>query len=366
MSRLRLPSARLVGALLFALTLPGAAQSPPPAEAKDDPAVLSAEILPRASKSLLLDLAQTTAGIFAIGERGHILSSNDGKNWTQRPVPTRATLTTITSVNGQLWAGGHDGVILHSSDGGQSWQRQRVAPWSADDNDPSHGVPIMDLLFTDAMHGYAVGAYSLMLTTEDGGASWTTHKINAAAPAAAAKTDDKANDESWTFNSDQLQLGDESDPHFNAIARTGSGALLIAGERGTIYRSEDSGANWQKMKLPYDGSMFGVLAWDEGHVLVFGLRGNVYESTDLGASWNKVETGSKANLMGGQALPGGGAVLVGANGTVLIRKDAASPFVLSTFENAAGETPVLAAVLPLANGGYLLVGDKGVDTYSPK
>lgn len=366
MSRLRLPNARLLGALLFALTLSGAAQSPPPAEVKDDPAVLAAEMLPRAGKSLLLDLTQTTAGIFAIGERGHILSSSDGANWTQRPVPTRSTLTSITSADGQLWVGGHDGVILHSSDGGQNWQRQRAAPWSADDTDPSHGVPIMDLLFTDATHGYAVGAYSLMLVTEDGGATWTTRKINAAAPAAKGATDEQANDQSWTFNSDQLQLGDESDPHFNAIARTGSGALLIAGERGTIYRSEDAGTTWQKMKLPYDGSMFGALAWDEGHVLVFGLRGNVYESTDLGVSWNKVETGTKANLMGGQALSGGGAVLVGANGTVLMRKDAASPFVLSTFENATGETPVLAAVLPLAKGGYLLAGDKGVDTYSPK
>ena len=47
-----------------------------------------------------------------------------------------------------------------------------------------------------------------------------------------------------------------------------------------------------------------------------------------------------SSLIGGQALANGGAILVGSNGVVLIRKDAASPFVLSNFHNAAGETPL--------------------------
>jgi photosystem II stability/assembly factor-like uncharacterized protein len=368
-------SARLSGALLLALSLPLIAQTMPdsapvadsaaaPAIAKDDPAILDAEIQPRASHALLLDVVQTASGIFAVGERGQALTSSDGKTWTQLKIPTRSALTTIASADGQLWAGGHDGVIVHSADGGQTWKRQRVAPWSADDQDPSHGVPILDMLFSDATHGIAVGAYSLMLVTEDAGVTWTPRKVSVGAP--AAPKDDQPKGDDWTFSSDQLALSDESDPHFNAIARTETGAMVIVGERGTFLRSTDGGATWSKGGFPYQGSMFGVLSWEGDHILAYGLRGNVFESSDLGATWRKVDTGGNITLLGGQALPNGGAVLVGANGLVLMRKDGQSPFVASTFANAAGEIPVLAGVQAAGAGNYVLIGDKGADLYLPK
>ena len=38
------------------------------------------------------------------------------------------------------------------------------------------------------------------------------------------------------------KIGEEATPHLNAIARTGSGALLIVGERGSAFQSRDDGA----------------------------------------------------------------------------------------------------------------------------
>ncbi|MBK6961289.1 MAG: hypothetical protein IPH23_08885 [Gammaproteobacteria bacterium] len=32
----------------------------------------------------------------------------------------------------------------------------------------------MDIYFADKLHGWAIGAFSLMLVTEDGGVSWKT------------------------------------------------------------------------------------------------------------------------------------------------------------------------------------------------
>ena len=402
-----LRSTHLFGALLLALALPTLAQAPeaqapaadvaaePAAEtnpasdptpipdtetatpAATDPAVLDAEILPRASRSLLLDAVHTTAGYFAVGERGHVLVSDDGATWRQAAVPTRSTLTTIASVDGILWAAGHDGVIVHSTDGGQTWTRRRAAPWSYDIVDPSEGVPVMDLLFTDARNGFAIGAYSLMLVTSDGGITWTPRSVSSAAPVAAADPEpasDPAEDgadpagegDDWTFSEDDLALDAESDPHLNAIARAGSGALVIAGERGTFLRSRDGGETWTSKRLPYEGSMFGVLSWQDDHILVFGLRGNVYESRDLGDSWTRVETGITTSLMGGYALENGGAVLVGANGAILSRPDAGSPFTATAFETASGETPLLSGVLPVEGTGFLVIGDKGADLYRPQ
>jgi photosystem II stability/assembly factor-like uncharacterized protein len=403
-----LRSTHLFGALLLALALPASAQAPgteaPAADAAvpasdvaatpppipepeaakpaaTDPALLDAELLPRASRSLLLDAVRTNAGFFAVGERGHVLASDDGVTWRQAAVPTRATLTTISAFDGILWAAGHDGVIIHSTDGGQTWIRRRATPWSYDSVDPSHGVPVMDLLFTDPLNGFAIGAYSLMLVTSDGGVTWTSRTVASSAPAAppapdpaveaapvdgAEPAEAETEAEDWTFSEEDLALDAESDPHLNAIARAGSGALVIAGERGTFLRSRDGGETWTSKRLPYEGSMFGVLSWQADHILVFGLRGNVYESRDLGDSWTRIETGITTSLMGGYALENGGAVLVGANGAILTRPDAASPFTATAFETASGETPLLSGVLPVDGAGYLVIGDKGADLYRPQ
>ena len=366
MSRLPPFRTRPVAAVLLALALPLLAQSTASDNGGNDPAEMTSETMPRASRSLLLDLVQSTAGVFAVGERGHVLNSTDGSSWTQLPTNTRSTLTAVAYADGHLWAGGHDGTIVHSADGGQNWQRQRVAPWVANSDDSSAGAPILDLLFTDASNGFAIGAYSLMLVTHDAGVTWTRQALNLPAPAAAPASEASYDEGSGILSSDQLQLGEESDPHLNAMARTGSGALVIVGERGTFLRSRDNGASWQKAAFPYQGSMFGVLAWEGDHILAFGLRGNVYESMDLGDSWRKLDIRANASLMGGQALANGGAVLVGATGTVLSRKDGASPFVVGTFENAAGETPVLSGVLALADGRHVLIGEKGADLHQPK
>lgn len=393
-----LPAPRgLACTVLLALSLPLAAQSSvasdpaglsaasdapvaqPAVPATADPASLDAERLPKVDKSLLLDVlaldgTATSPGYVAVGERGHVLLSADGVAWTQAEhVPTRATLNSVAGNGDLLWAVGHDGVILHSSDAGQHWQRQRVAPYSPDDSDPSHGIPLLDVFFVDAQHGYAIGAYRLLLETRDGGASWTQRPLTAdvadadtvvASPSPSdAVVDDGV--EEWNFSADELVLEDNADPHLNAIARTGSGALVIAGERGAVFRSRDLGDTWQRLKLPYQGSMFGVLAWQDDHILVFGLRGNVFESRDLGDSWIQLESGTRANLMGGSALPDGGVVIVGANGIVLTRASADAPLVTGHFVTAAGEASVLADALADGAGGYLVVGERGVDRYRP-
>jgi photosystem II stability/assembly factor-like uncharacterized protein len=363
MSMFRPNAARQAGALLLLLTLPLAAQVSMQAPA-DDPSALPSEIMPRASKSLLLDVVRTPAGFFAVGERGHVISSSDGKQWTQVETPTRSALTSIAAVDDKLWAAGHDGVILHSADGGKTWVAQRRDPFmrSPDENpadhDPRQGVPILDILFTDASNGIAIGAYSLMLATSDGGTTWTPKQ----ALAPAAPSDEPAAPmEGDIFSAEDLMLDEESDPHLNAITSTGPGGLVIVGERGTVLRSEDGGQNWRKLGFPYKGSMFGVLSLGNGRLLTYGLRGNVYESTDNGASWNKVPAEGSTSLMGGAALEGGGAVLAGGNGTLLSRASADAPFTVSTFKNSIGESPTLSGVVSDGNGGYVLVGDKGVD-----
>ena len=336
-----------------------------------NPVDAPAEMMPLASDSLLLDIVRSGDHYVAVGARGEILLSADGRAWRQVDVPTRATLTAVAAVDAQLWAVGHDGVILHSADGGEHWQTQRKDPWKQPEagatNAAGQGAPLLGVLFLDTHRGFAVGAYSLAFKTTDGGATWSPMTV-----ASKSKGDDKedveavdskrADNDKQTFSADELKVGQEATPHLNAIARTGSGALFIVGERGSAFRSRDEGVTWQRLQLPYDGSMFGVLGYADDHVLAFGLRGHVYESTDLGDHWTLLPTGTELSLMGGVALANGGAVIVGANGIVLTRATGADAL-KSAVDEAAG---IIATVLPLAdNHSLLLAGENGVSSFTP-
>jgi len=351
-------------ALFAALCLPGLAVAQPP-PATTDPALLDAEIKPLASRALLIDLVRIPAGLFAVGERGILLRSTDnGANWEQLRLPTRLMMTSIAAADGELWVAGHGGQILRSSDNGESWTRQRLDLWTPEAESLHAGAPILDLAFLDARRGFAVGAFGLLLRTDDGGSSWTAIELPAPVAAPEAVDDAPATEASdWLFTADDLELDVETDPHLNAIAALPEGVLLIAGERGAVFRSRDGGGQWERLAFPYDGSMFGLLAWPGGQVMAFGLRGNAFESFDAGDSWSRLDTGGEITLQGGVALAGGGALLVGNEGLLLHRPDAVSPFRRTVFQTPAGETPVLSSALPV-EGGFLLIGEKGVGVHA--
>jgi photosystem II stability/assembly factor-like uncharacterized protein len=347
-------TAMLIGPALASAQDPAAAT----ATAAPQPAATAAaqppmgEMQRLAPQSLILDVAQTAQRGVAVGERGHVLVSASRRDWKQvEGVPTRATLTAVTAVGERVWAVGHDTTILRSMDGGLSWRVQHQQ----------------------------IGAYGMMLRTSDAGQNWELVDF-AAAVGASGGTDEAALDEeideaevvdeaagdeeeSWTFDDEELDLAEESDPHLNAITRTGDGSLFIAAERGAAFRSRDNGQTWERLSLPYEGSMFGAIAYAEQHVLVYGLRGHVLETFDLGETWNEIDTGMELSLMGGAALENGGAILTGANGSVLMRSSASAAFEQLTFHNARNETPSLAAVMPLGGKEYVVVGDRGADIF---
>ena len=342
-----------------------------------DVAPQRSEIMPlAATQALILDLTDAASRAVAVGERGQILVSESRTEWRQvADVPTRTTLTAVSAVGDAVWAVGHDGTIIASRDGGLTWalQREDVLDTSPDAVfDPRQGVPLLDVLMLDANHGFATGAYAQLLRTDDGGKSW--HFVSTSSTASTndgdaiddtAIDDADAGDDSWTLSDEDLALDEENEPHFNAIARTGSGALFIAGERGAAYRSRDGGTTWERVELPYGGSMFGVIGYAGDHVVVFGMRGNAFESQDLGDSWDAIDTGTELSLMGGVAYGDAGFALVGANGVVVVRADAVSAPDTQVYANASQETPVLAGVIVRPNRSLVVSGEKGVDAFRP-
>jgi photosystem II stability/assembly factor-like uncharacterized protein len=285
-----------------------------------------AEPMPLVESSLLLDADSDGSRIIVVGERGHVLLSDDrGAHWQQVEVPTRSTLTAVQIVaSDHAWAVGHDGLILHSDDGGFSWTLQR---WS---QDPDR--PLLDVWFADPRRGMAIGAYGLLLSTEDGGRTWR---------------DDLRNEEG---------------AHANAIAEAADGTLYIAGEFGSILRSDDRGRSWQRLASPYEGSFFGLLTLQDGAILVFGLRGHLFRSDDRGITWQRIETGTAATLLTGLGRTDGGIVIAGLNGVLLLSDDGGRRFRLQHWPDRRGIT----ALIELGPDQLLAVGDGGLTRISAR
>jgi photosystem II stability/assembly factor-like uncharacterized protein len=219
----------------------------------------------KASQSLLIDATHAGKRLVVVGDRGHILFSDDqGSTWTQARVPTRQLLTAVFFLDDKRgWAVGHDAQILASSDGGATWSKQfEDLPRSA----------VARCLVPRRQHGFAVGAYGALLETTDGGQHWQD---------VGERLD----------NPDQL--------HLNAIAHVKDAGLFIVGEQGSMFRSSDNGQTWEKVQGPYEGSLFGVIGTAQPQTLLaYGLRGNLFRSTDFGDSWQPIELGRAAPEFG--------------------------------------------------------------------
>ena len=122
---------------------------------------------PNAHKALINALEKSGDRIFGVGVHGIIVySDDDGETWTQaEEVPFTKTLTDISCPSqNKCWATGHDSTILHSFDGGETWQIQY--------QDVEFDAPLLSIHMYDDYEGVAIGAFALSLRTANGGISW--------------------------------------------------------------------------------------------------------------------------------------------------------------------------------------------------
>lgn len=339
----------------FVLTLPLAAAAASYRDVLDTPARDSAF----ATKSLLNGVASAGQRIVAVGQRGHIVYSDDGgKTWTQAKVPVSSDLVAVyfpTPAKG--WAVGHDGIVLHSADSGATWTRQldgrsagqllanyyaaQAAAGTLGSPDAAAMLvdeakrigaqgaenPFLDVWFADENNGFIVGAFNQIFRTADGGKSW----------------------EPWfhrTENPNRL--------HLYAIRQVG-GALYIVGEQGTVLKLNGDGKRFVALDTGYKGSFFGVTGGD-GAVLVHGLRGHAFRSQDGGKTWQKIETGLQDGITGAASCGDRRLVLVSQAGRLLVSDDAGASFRPIKAEQAAPAS----AVACLGNDSTVIVGARGV------
>ena len=338
----------------LALTAPIAATAAGYQDVLDAPARESV----LASKGLLNGLASAGKRVVAVGQRGHIVYSDDaGQTWRQAKVPVSSDLVAVSfPTPEQGWAVGHDGVVLHSIDAGLTWTKQldgrtageaMVAYYTAQAEKGALGSadeaaklvdeakriaaqgsenPFLDVWFADANNGFAVGAFNLIFRTSDGGKTW----------------------EPWFHRTDNPNR-----LHLYAVRGIGS-QVYLTGEQGLVLRLDSAGKHFANVETPYKGTYFGVAGSPEA-VVVFGLRGNAFVSKDGGKTWTKAETGIQDGITAGTSLDKR-LVLVSQAGSLLVSNDAGQHFAPVKLDKASPAS----AVVGLGTDAVIIAGPRGV------
>ncbi len=105
-----------------------------------------------------------------ISANGELQRAVAGGEWQSVLIPANVRLQTVALVGANVWAGGSQASLFHSSDGGAHWEKVAL---------PGRvSATITRIKFDDALHGTVEVGDGTTWDTSDGGHSWTLLKIS--------------------------------------------------------------------------------------------------------------------------------------------------------------------------------------------
>ncbi|HZW10183.1 MAG TPA: YCF48-related protein, partial [Phycisphaerales bacterium] len=168
-----------------------------------------------------------------------------GQQWErQSPTPADDHLYNVHFTDAESgWAVGHDGIVLRTADGGDTWQQHPSFPrhWYLDN-------PVRHLQFVDAQHGFAGG--DNVYRTADGGQTWQDMGYHGTA---------------GRMEFISAQIG------------------FISGNSG-LRRTADGGQTFETIGERAD------VAFVDATTGVYVLQSGVFRSTDAGETWGRISS----------------------------------------------------------------------------
>ena len=331
--------------------------------------------------------------LWAVDYNGAVLHSTDGVRWKEQDVPQRwsGSLSTVCFpdadngwVAGSADAYGEQGSILHTADGGATWEPQTsnlggqlvgmdfidsTTGWAIS-NDPyawsggantcierttdggqtwvplfvANGAALSAVQFLDADHGWAAGRYGAMegegtpalFSTANGGFTWTKHALPKGAPEISGLQ--------FTTATTGWAVGISYDWETEV-------------ETGWALQTTNGGATWKRVDALTDALPTAVHFLDADHGYIGGDDG-VWATSDAGATWQRVAGGygvtSIAAADADHVWAAGGGFLTS---TVDGSGDTAAPATLySERQSSWSRRPVSIALAANDTGGSGLAG----------
>jgi photosystem II stability/assembly factor-like uncharacterized protein len=194
---------------------------------------------------------------FALPAAALLPNGDQGWYW-QMPQPVGGQLTDVAFPTAtSVWAAG-GGRILHSANAGVTWLIQRSTP----------NEDLLSVAFASDQVGIACGEQGLsdtpaplVLTTKDGGATWSDVTPDAATGSLVS------------------------------VSMTVDGHAWIGGTQGQLWVTADNGATWTKRRVGSYGGLVAVTMADDKTGWAAGSAGRVWRTLDGGVTWSQQATG---------------------------------------------------------------------------
>ena len=255
---------------------------------------------------------------WAVGWNGTLLHSTDGGvTWNMRSGTTADALQSVAFADAnRAVAVGEKGTITTSDDSGKTWTDIEMDTWHR----------IRNLSFVTDREGWAVGDGGLILHTTDAGQTWERQTSG------------------WWYTLNAL--------HFINPLKG-----WIVGDLGTVLHTTDGGETWVQQAPRYFHEMIkGIFFIDEKEGWVVGWPGIVFHTEDGGLTWKRQNSNSYNELYAAYFINRHTGWVVGQFGEILHTLDGGKTW---KFQRSGTQANLNKVYFADANHG-LIVGDEGV------
>jgi len=215
---------------------------------------------------------------------------------------------------------GLQGVVIHTTDGGENWIADTVAP----------DIQLGGISFVGET-GYVCGDMGTVYKTENMGNNWTLIPTpnNAVLHDIDFLSEDfgficGSNCIYYTGDGGQTWQEPLSFPHPNvnwwlrSLAIVNENIVFVCGDAGEIYKTINGGKDWQLLEnIPTQESIQSIVALDENNIYACGFEGTVMQSPDGGENWELMSASSQEHFNSIHFTPEGNGFLCTWQGEVL-------------------------------------------------
>ncbi len=225
---------------------------------------------------------------WAVGGNGLVIRSSDGGQTFTSSSPAAGTLNSVFFLDDlEGWAVGNAGIAIHTINGGDDWERSTPGT-----------VALNSVFFADQSHGWIVGDSGKILRTTNGGASWVTSTPTSAAIYSVFFLDQSLG---WAVGKSVVLRTTNGGSNWTSAAPTPQtlrGVYFVSdqvgfavGTNGVVLKSTNSGLTWTATtQTPSD--LYSVFFANATTGWAVGEAGIILSTTNGGSNWSAQRAGS--------------------------------------------------------------------------
>ena len=191
--------------------------------------------------------------------------------------------------------------------------------------------------FVDGKHGWAAGSDGVVISTKNGGDTWTETDTNTISKDTITHIDFTTRKNGWLISIGKVHYtgsGGNSwvvQHHERTVSDKSPGILDIyfvtktegwaVGGFGTVLHTKNGGGKWQRIKTHSERHLWGVYFIDLKHGWIVGEEGEILHTHDGGKHWESQESEAEQPLFAVNFADHMNGWIVGTNGLILNTDD---------------------------------------------